>query len=158
MEGWYSVGQPTRDTAIVDVEAMHSAIFENANASISQAFDQIQKSLIVLQLDMVEKIRNMHQHQTTILQTTRPSQDAIEEFLENVKKISRALEAITAHAENLSHVKLTMARLSHLVSPDGLLDKLVTKRSPSPFVVEKDPLALHALERLTLSSSLVGMC
>lgn len=67
------------------------------------------------------------EQQEIILQTQSPSADAVAEFEENVKKIDRALDSFTAHADNLSHIKLTLARAAAFVSPDGNLAQLVTK-------------------------------
>lgn len=114
---------------MVDVEAIHAAFFDRVSTSMDQVFDNMQRALIDIQLDMRARIECMRQQQTTILTTTRASSDAADALKNNMNKIENTLDATIIHAGNLCHVKLTLARVSNLVSPEGPLDQLVTQTS-----------------------------
>jgi hypothetical protein len=57
------------------------------------------------------------------------------EFEDNIRKIDRSLEAFTAHADNLSHVKLSLARVAAFASLEGNVAQLVC-RTAHPMLVE----------------------
>jgi len=125
---WQSKSRRKDDTIPVDVA--HRALFERVEASISFGFASVQRALVDLQLQLQIKLRQLMEQQENLLQTQSPSTDAFAEFEENVKKIDRSLESFTAHADNLSHIKLTLARAAAFVSPEGNLAQLVTKAPP----------------------------
>jgi septation ring formation regulator EzrA len=100
-------------------------LFERTEAAISFGFASMQRALVDLQLQVQIKLRKLRDQQEDILQTQSPSADAYAEFRENVKKIDRSLESFTAHADNISHIKLTLARAAAFVSAEGNLAQLV---------------------------------
>lgn len=112
------------------IDFVHRSLFERVELSISSGFASAQRALVDLQLQLQMKLRQLKEQQELILQTQSPSSDAVAEFEDNVRKIDRSLESFTAHADNLSHIKLTLARAAAFVSPEGNLAQLVTKISP----------------------------
>ncbi len=108
---------------------MHAVLFEQAHVSMSLGFSTITKNLIELEKQFHEKLDNMYQEQTKILESTRPGQNSMFDILENIKKIDRSLNRFEENAGNLSHIKLTLTRAALLVTPDGNLAKLVTVQS-----------------------------
>ena len=124
---WYSARPNRGSQEMVDVEAIHAAFFDRVNTNVDLVFENMQQAFIVMQLDMRAKIEHMRQRQAMILTTTRASSDAADALQINIEKIDRTFDATKAYAGNLSHVKLTLARIANLVSPDGPLDQLVTQ-------------------------------
>lgn len=130
-EPWQSNSGGRKDSeALHNIDAAHRALYERVEASVSFGFAAIQRALVDLQLQLQIKLRQLMEQQELILQTQSPSADAIAEFEENVKKIDRSLESFTSHADNLSHIKLTLARAAAFVSPEGNLAQLVTQAQP----------------------------
>ena len=123
---WHSVSR-TKPLDEAQLDVTHRALFERVEASISFGFASIQRALVDLQLQLQFKLRQLKEQQELILQTSvpDPNSNAYQEFQENVKKIDRSLESFTAHADNLSHIKLTLARAAAFVSPEGNLAQLV---------------------------------
>lgn len=126
---WQSRRRKDPET-IVQIDAAHRALYERVEASISAGFASAQRALVDLQLQLQIKLRQHRDQQEMILQTQSPSSDAVAEFEDNVRKIDRSLESFTAHADNLSHIKLTLARAAAFVSPEGNLAQLITKATP----------------------------
>jgi len=124
---WQSKSRRKDTDTLHNIDQAHRALYERVEASVSFGFAAIQRALVDLQLQLQIKLRQLMEQQENILQTQSPSPDAITEFEENVKKIDRSLESFTAHADNLSHIKLTLARAAAFVSPEGNLAQLVTK-------------------------------
>lgn len=127
---WQSKRRKDPEMMVQQIDASHRALFERVELSISIGFSSAQKALVDLQLQLQIKLRQLREQQELILQTQSPSSDAIAEFEDNVRKIDRSLESFTAHADNLSHIKLTLARAAAFVSPEGNLAQLVTKATP----------------------------
>lgn len=128
---WQSKRRKDPET-IMQIDAAHRALYERVESSISSGFASAQRALVDLQLQLQIKLRQLREQQEMILQTQSPSSDAVAEFEDNVRKIDRSLESFTAHADNLSHIKLTLARAAAFVSPEGNLAQLVTKAQPKP--------------------------
>lgn len=126
---WQSKRRKDPET-IMQIDAAHRALYERVESSISSGFASAQRALVDLQLQLQIKLRQLREQQEMILQTQSPSSDAVAEFEDNVRKIDRSLESFTAHADNLSHIKLTLARAAAFVSPEGNLAQLVTKAQP----------------------------
>lgn len=122
---WRSKREKREDSGI-DVSAAHRALFERVESNISAGFASAQRALVDLQLQLQIKVRQLREQQETILRKQSPSGDAITEFEENIKKMDRSLESFTAHADNLSHIKLTLARAAAFVSPEGSLAQIVS--------------------------------
>ena len=116
-----------------DYRQVHTHVFEEAREATKSAFHCLLKSLLELESDIIYKINEIETNQFAILRTSAPSKDAIEDMASNIKKISRSLDAFSAHAGNLSHVKLTLARAASIVSSEGLLMNLVTKTPQDPY-------------------------
>jgi len=116
----------TEPGTIMQIDASHRALFERVETSISCGFAAAQRALVDLQLQLQIKLRQLREQQEIVLQTQSPSSDAMTEFEDNMRKIDRSLESFTAHADNLSHIKLTLARAAAFVSPEGNLAQLVT--------------------------------
>lgn len=104
---------------------MHASLFEDAEEKIDEGFAALIVAVQQLQRDILIKLNQIRMTQQECMQGSFPSRGAAEEFGENSKKIVRNLEAFAAHASNLSHAKLTLARAAALVSPDGNLAQLV---------------------------------
>lgn len=118
------VSKSSRQT--VSVMESHRLLFGRADASLSLGFASIQRALIDLQLQLQIKVREMRDQQQHLLTTTAPSGDAIDIMEDHMRKIDRSLDTFTIHADNLSLIKLTLARAANLVSIEGNLASLVT--------------------------------
>jgi hypothetical protein len=132
-DGWTSKSTTTDHS--VNVHVSHAALFGRVEASISFGFASVQRALVDLQLQLQIKLRQLRERHEFILEGY-PSGACPAEFADNVKKIDRALESFTAHADNLSHIKLTLARVAAFVSPQGSLFNLVLPAKSSNLTPE----------------------
>jgi len=107
------------------VEQIHSDLFQETERSIMDSFANISKAMQELQFQLLLKLKKLQQTQTVLLNTLQPA-NAPDEFMQNVTKFQRHLEATVTHSDNLSHIKLTLSRLAAILSPDGALHLLVT--------------------------------
>jgi hypothetical protein len=150
---WQSKSRRKDSETLHNTDASHRALYERVEASVSFGFAAIQRALVDLQLQLQIKLRQLMEQQEMILQTQNPSPDAIAEFEDNVKKIDRSLESFTAHADNLSHIKLTLARAAAFVSPEGNLAQLVTQAQPKrrPELLWQQPDAPPAASSLSFT-------
>lgn len=147
---WQSRNRQTSRGAL-PVETVHRALFERVEASISFGFASVQRALTDLQLQLQIKLKQLREQQELILQTQAPGPDAFYELEENIKKIERSLAAFTAHADNLSHIKLTLARAAAFVSSEGNLSQLVVASAPrfrhtSPLCAMQEEAAFNGQE------------
>jgi hypothetical protein len=114
----------------------------------------MQRALVSLQLQLQLKLRELHDQQEILLKAQTLSLSEYEIFDTSVKRIDRSLESFTAHADNLSHIKLTLARAAAFVSSVGNLALLVTKQQPQHARnSQQDPDMLSSLGPSLLSSS-----
>jgi len=126
---WQSRGrkkEPVVPHSSLQVETSHRALYDRVERNVADGFGSIQRAMVSLQLQLQLKLKQLREQQEEIMRAQQPSQEALAEFEENMKKIDRSLEAFTAHADNLSHIKLTLARAAAFVSPDGNLAQLVS--------------------------------
>lgn len=112
----------------VPLETSHRALYDRVETSLSTGFASVQRALVDLQLQLQLKLKLFREQQENILLSQAPTADQAAEFEENLRKIDRSLEAFTAHAENLAHIKLTLARAAAFVSPEGNLAQLITSQ------------------------------
>lgn len=112
---------------VQNIHETHRALYDQVDSSISCGFASAQRALVDLQLQLQIKLRQLREQQELILNKQIPSACAFNEFDDNVQNIIRSLKVFTAHADNLSHIKLTLARAAGFVSPQGNLAQLVTK-------------------------------
>jgi hypothetical protein len=89
------------------------------------------RSLTDLQLQLQIKLRELLVTQQQILNGSTASEHAIAEFQANMKSIDRAMESFTAHADNLSHIKLTISRAANFVAPEGKVASLISRAPPT---------------------------
>lgn len=101
-------------------------LFDEVRDSIAKGFLDMQQQLFILKNQLQTKINEIERSQASVLLSGPPSAEAAETFAENVRKIRRSCEAFAAHAGNLSHIKLTLARAAAMVSAEGNLVGLVT--------------------------------
>jgi hypothetical protein len=123
---WVSSRDNRNTRSPANLQAEHRALFERGEASISSTCASIQRALVDLQLQLMIKMRQLREQQELLLQTRAPSEETVEEFRTNVIKIDRTFDSCTAHADNLSHIKLTLSRLAAFVSPEGNIAQLIT--------------------------------
>jgi len=133
----------------IQVDVLHHALFERVEASISTGFSSVQRALTDLQLQIQMKLRQLREQQELILETQSPGPGAHAEFQQSITKIDRACESFTAHADNLSHIKLTLARAAAFVSSEGNLAQLVTKTPSSGSPVKSWPEDYRQAQRET---------
>jgi hypothetical protein len=126
---WISLSR-SENSAASSVFTSHAELFDQAEFTISVAFSNLQRSLFDLQNQLLTKVRTIHASQQIIM--AECPDYCCPEYAENCKKIHRLLNQFSTHAENLAHVKLTLARAAALVSPDGDLVKLVTRPHTPP--------------------------
>jgi len=134
-------------------EMAHRALYERVETSLSAGFSSVQRALVDLQLQLQHKLRQYREQQEIVLSSQPFSSDMAQDFEDNLRKIDRSLEAFTAHAENLSHIKLTLARAAAFVSPEGHLAQLVTSTQTKQFRQMYD---LPLSETGSFASSVVG--
>ena len=143
MEGWISGNAKhgvTNDGSIYECPRMHAELFDNLRLNTMEAFTAIHDALREQELAMLEKFNQFQVQQAAMLTTCRPSADGLQEFQQNVKKINAKAFVLREHAPNLTHIKLTLARLASLVSLEGDVAKLVT---PAPSARERLQLSPH---------------
>lgn len=113
----------------------HKKVFDEASFAVHTIIDDVIRSLNMLRNDTCNKLQVMYQSQSDILHRSEYlTQATIETFDENVRNISRKLVTFSTHGDNLSHIKLTIARLASLVAVDGMMFSLVepkTCRNPT---------------------------
>lgn len=137
MEEWISGNgkHGITDGARYECSRLHAELFDNLRLKTREAFNAICTAMLEQEQDMIAKLNQFQIQQAAMLTTCRPSVNGLEEFQQNVKKINDKAIVLTGHASNLTHVKLTLARLASLVSLDGQVAKLVTpapRLQPSP--------------------------
>ncbi len=130
------------------MNSMHDQLYKNVETSLSSAFASMQRSLVDLQLQLQVKLYQMKEKQQGEIHCQYEFDDA-------VRKIVRSLDTFTAHADNLSHIKLTLARAVAIVSPDGNLAQL------GAYQLEKERSYERSYERsnersLDVNSELLG--
>jgi len=135
---WESKSFSLRQESDVPINVQHRALFERLEGSLSFGFATMIRSLTDLQLQLQIKLRELLVSQQQILNASIASENAIEEFQANLKEIDRAMEAFTAHADNLSHIKLSIARAAGFVAPGGKVAGLIS-RAPPPTTVRTLP-------------------
>ena len=111
----------------VDPVRVHRELFQRVDQSVIGSFAKIKSALEVLESEIRGKISHMYLDQYYALDRLGPGLIEVDEFETNVRKIERSLESFTAHADNLSHIKLTLSRAAVLVSPDNNLNNLIPK-------------------------------
>lgn len=139
------------DVGVVNYVDEHTAVFQRAETHILTAFNGIYAQLHELEEQLVSKIHSIQQDQIGVLTQCRPSTQALHDFTSNIKQIDRAMAAMSAHAGNLSHIKLTLARAAALVSNEGSLYKLVqsnTSQQRVPFAECGDALERPVVNHL----------
>jgi hypothetical protein len=142
---WVSSRDNRNTRPSANLQAEHRALFERGEATIFSTCASMQRALVDLQLQLMVKMRQLREQQELLLQTRTPSEETVEEFRTNVTKIDRSFDSCTAHADNLSHIKLTLARLAAFVSPEGNIAQLITAppavrvRESPPWNAEQNP-------------------
>lgn len=113
---------------------LHTDVIVQTKDAVLTSFDSIHKELDKLQSEILIKIDQIAEKQQEIMRACQPSAAALEDLEENIRKLKKMLESFAAHAGNLSHIKLTLARGASLVSSEGNLAQLVVAPSrPAPF-------------------------
>jgi len=112
-------------TRFADCLRIHSSVFGRSRSAIEGAFAAMRAELCKLEEDCLVKLAQIYDTQREIMLACLPSRDALADLEENVKKVEKSMESFRAHAANLSHIKLTLARMAGLVSSEGNLAQLV---------------------------------
>jgi len=105
----------------------HEQVFNDTKAGLRDAFESMHTSMMNLELQLLGNVNKMQLEQQYILNTYTPSISGISEMEENIKKIERDLKAFTSYADNLTHIKLTLARACTFGSTTGNLSKLIVR-------------------------------
>lgn len=131
-----------KEMQMISIRQAHRRLLTQVDQDIKSGFSSMQSSLTALQLQLHRKLAEVQRDQEKILDNYAVSSDTLDEFYQNMHKIQRTLESFTAHADNLSHIKLTLARACSFVSPEGNIAQLVTLRPADPdkfFVPQQQP-------------------
>jgi hypothetical protein len=110
----------------ISVREAHRTLRVHTESAITNAFSSMNRALGDLELQIRMKVDARFREQELILGTHSPNANSVDEFIHNLQRIDRALESFVAHADNLSHIKLTLARAAALASPQGNLAQLVS--------------------------------
>jgi len=126
----------------------HKQLFATVHQSVEDTIRNMKQALDELQLEIVDKLQMIELQQQLILQTSQPKD--VDEFTKNVQRIEASLDVMTTHAINLNHIKLTVRRLSLLVSAEGSLPHLVLPLLPQmgPQVLRETPHQRYLLKPL----------
>lgn len=121
---------------IMNYKQKHTELLEETQVVVMKAFSDIRTALMQMELDTQKKLIRIQQDQEDTLSQYEPSSTGLMELKENIKKVRRSLETLGDHANNLSHIKLTLARLASLVSPIGSLVQLVVPSTRANSVID----------------------
>jgi hypothetical protein len=108
-------------SSMMALEREHQDLFKHLEENMAASFASLQKALVDLELQLLIKLKQMQSQQEERLASQKLNGVQVQEFEEAARKIKRSSDAFAAHADNLSHVKLTLARAAALVSPSGTL-------------------------------------
>lgn len=105
----------------------HAKFFEHVKLSYAIAFEEMCASLKKIEQDMMDKLVSIEAQQQETLASCVPTMASIQDLNTNIARFDRKLETFTAHASNLCHIKLTLARAAAFVSGEDSVADLVTR-------------------------------
>lgn len=121
---WESRGRSQQNIISRELAIAHRQIYERTDLAITLGFSEMIKSMRELESQIKDKLFLLYQQQQATLESLSHSSMAprnhqfVDEFADRVKRIDRSLDRFSEHANNLGHVKLTLARAAIFVNKE----------------------------------------
>lgn len=125
----------------------HNEIFSDVKTHLTTGFEAMYKALKELETEILGKVDQIQERQVDLLTNAEPcSTSSLIEVQRNRGVIRKSLEAFSSHAENLSHIRLTLSRAAALVNVEGNLYNLIVVKEEPPVEIQRQLAVERSLE------------